>query len=85
MNTPLKIKIILGSTRQNRFGDKPAQWILDEAKKQPNVDVELLDLRDYPMPFFDEPTSPNYAKEPFTNPVVVKWTAKIAEATCSLC
>ena len=29
MNEKLKIKIILGSTRQNRFGDKPAQWIYE--------------------------------------------------------
>jgi NAD(P)H-dependent FMN reductase len=80
MNTPLKVKIILGSTRQGRFGDKPAMWILDEMKKKEGVEVEMLDLRDYPMPFFEEPASPNYTKEPFKNPVVMKWTQKIAEA-----
>jgi NAD(P)H-dependent FMN reductase len=76
----MKIKIILGSTRQGRFGDKPAQWIFDLVKQREGVEAELLDLRDYPMPFFDEPVSPSQIKEPYSNPVVQKWTAKIAEA-----
>jgi NAD(P)H-dependent FMN reductase len=76
---PIKIKVIVGSTRPGRFSEKPAQWIADEAKKVEGVEVEVLDLRDYPMPFFDEPESPSYKKAPYTNPVVQKWTAKIAD------
>lgn len=76
----LKVKIILGSTRQNRFSDKPGAWIAGIAKQRPDMDVEILDLRDYPMPFFDEPVSSSSKKEPFKNEAVVKWTAKIAEA-----
>jgi NAD(P)H-dependent FMN reductase len=75
----LKIKVILGSTRQQRFGEQPAKWITEKAKAK-GFDVELLDLRDYPLPFFDEPVSPSMIKEPYANPVVAKWTAKIAEA-----
>ena len=29
----VKIKIIIGSTRQNRFSEHPARWINEEAKK----------------------------------------------------
>lgn len=75
----MKVQVIIGSTRQNRFGDKPANWIAEKLKGQESVEVEILDLRDYKLPFFDEPTSPNSSKEPFTNPEVVKWTKKIAE------
>ncbi|OGZ08226.1 MAG: FMN reductase [Candidatus Lloydbacteria bacterium RIFCSPHIGHO2_02_FULL_50_13] len=77
---PLKLKIILGSTREGRFGDKPARWIFEEAKKKVGAEVELLDLRDYPMPFFNDPVSPSYRKGAHQNPVVAKWAAKIAEA-----
>lgn len=80
MAESLKIKVIIGSTRQNRFSEKPAHWIFEELKKREGVDAELLDLREYPMPFFDEPVSPSYAKEPYTNEVVKKWSAKIKEA-----
>jgi len=75
----LNVKIILGSTRPGRFSEKVGAWILEIAKARPDLNVELLDLRDYPMPFFNEAMSPNYKKEPYTEPSVVKWTAKIAE------
>jgi len=73
----LKIKIIIGSTRQNRFSEKPAQWIFEEAKKLEGVEAELLDLRDYPMPFFNDPMSPSMAKGQYSNQVVKKWADKI--------
>lgn len=77
----IKIKIILGSTRQNRFGDKPGAWILEEAKKKNGVEVELLDLRNYPMPFYNEPVSPSAVKDGnYQNEIVRKWAAKIKEA-----
>jgi len=76
----LRIKIILGTTRPNRFGEKPAQWMFELAKQRQDLDVELLDLRDYPLPFFEEPLPPGLAKDGYTNPVVVKWRDKIREA-----
>jgi len=77
MNTPIKIKVIVGSTRQNRFSEKPAGWIFEEAKKLEGVEAELLDLRDYPMPFFDDPMSPSMAKGQYSNEIVKKWADKI--------
>jgi NAD(P)H-dependent FMN reductase len=76
----LKIKVIVGSTRANRFSDKPAQWILEHATKRSDLDVELLDLRDYPLPFFEEAMPPGMAKDGYTDPAVVKWRDKIREA-----
>lgn len=76
----LNIKIILASVREGRFGDKPAAWIFELAKQNPELNVELLDLKDYAMPFFNDPVSPSMLKVPYTHPEVVRWTAKIAEA-----
>jgi NAD(P)H-dependent FMN reductase len=78
-NSLIKIKIIIGSTRQNRFGDKPAYWIVEEIKKKENVQAELIDLRDYPMPFFDEPMAPAMMNENYSSEVVKKWGAKIKD------
>lgn len=75
----LKIKIILGSTRPNRFGIQPAEWIMNEAKKVESFDVELIDLKDYPLPFFEEEMGPSRIETPFTNPIVAKFTDKIAD------
>lgn len=77
MDKSIKIKIIVGSTRQGRFSEKPAQWIFEEAKKLKGVEAELLDLRDYPMPFFDSPMSPSMAKGQYANETIKKWAEKI--------
>ena len=53
-----KIGIVIGSTRAARFGDKPAQWIAEIAKARGDLDIEIVDLRDYPLPFFEEDMSP---------------------------
>lgn len=76
----LNIKIILGTTRPKRFGEQPAHWILEKARQRPDLNVELLDLRDYPMPFFEEPMPPGLAKDGYTHPVVTRWREKIREA-----
>lgn len=76
----LKIYVILGSTRQNRFGDKPAAWVFEELKKQKDVDAELIDLRDWPLPFFDEPVSPAFNQGKYVNELASKWAKKIGEA-----
>jgi NAD(P)H-dependent FMN reductase len=76
---PIKIKIILGSTRQGRFSEKPGQWIFEEAKKLEGVEAELLDLRDYEMPFFDSAMSPAMTQGKYENETVQKWAEKINE------
>jgi NAD(P)H-dependent FMN reductase len=78
--TQLKIKVIVGSTRENRFSEMPAQWIFELAKARPDLDVELLDLRDFPLPFFEEAMPPGIANDSYANPVVVRWRDKIREA-----
>jgi len=75
------ISVIVGSTREGRFSEKPARWILQHLKKRSSVDARLLDLRDYPMPFFDQPMTPAMpGRPPYANEVVRKWTAAIAQS-----
>jgi len=76
----LNIKIILGSVRQGRFGDKPAEWIATLAKEKEGLSVELLDLRDYALPMFQEATSPANIKGEYESQEVNRWAEKIAEA-----
>ncbi|MFA6475704.1 MAG: hypothetical protein WCV88_05965 [Patescibacteria group bacterium] len=38
-----KLSIILGSTRQNRFGETVANWVMSETKTLPNCTTQLLD------------------------------------------
>src|SRR5260370_9156834 len=73
------ISVIVGSTRQGRFSEKPAQWILQHLQKRDGIEARLLDLRDFPMPFFDQPLTPAMpGRAPYENEVVKRWTAAIA-------
>jgi NAD(P)H-dependent FMN reductase len=73
----IKIALIIGSTRPNRFADVPAQWILDGAKSRADFITETLDLRDHPLPFFAEPISPAFSVGVFSNPAAEVWRHKI--------
>jgi NAD(P)H-dependent FMN reductase len=77
MTEPLRIGIVLGSTRSGRFADRPAGWLEGIAKKRRGVAFEVVDLREYPLPFFDEPKSP--FREPSKNDVALRWGRKVAE------
>ena len=72
-----KIAVIIGTTRATRFGEKPAKWIHGVAAARGDMDLELVDLRDYPMPFFDEPAT--NAWMPSKNEVALRWQKKVAQ------
>ena len=72
-----KLAVVVGSIRPNRFADHPAQWITQVAMERDDFEVELVDLKDYPMPLFAEAASPAYA--PSEDEVARRWQAKVAE------
>lgn len=72
-----KIAIIVSSTRATRFADLPTAWILTQAAARNDMVAEVVDLRDYPMPLFDEVASNAWA--PTQDPVAQKWQRKLAE------
>ena len=75
----LKIGMIVGSTRPNRFADTPAKWLLDGAAARTDLKLEALDLRDYKLPFFNEPAPPAYTGGVFTEPQAEAWRKRIGE------
>jgi NAD(P)H-dependent FMN reductase len=70
-----RIAVIIGSTRDTRLGPKPAEWIFNLAKGHPEFDVELLDLKSFGLPFFNEPASNLWM--PSKDPKALAWQAKI--------
>lgn len=74
-----KIQVILGSSRQGRYGDKVAKWLMNELANIGGAEFELLDLRDHPLPFFDEPVGPSMAPGQYTHPEAKAWSEKIKE------
>lgn len=74
----MKIAVILGSIRKIRRGERVAKWLMPQLAKMKGAEFELLDLRDYPLPFYSEDNSPD-SLEKYTNKFATKWAAKIGE------
>jgi NAD(P)H-dependent FMN reductase len=72
-----KIAVIIGATREGRVTDKLAAWAAKEVARQ--AEAEIVDLRDYPMPLFEEAISPRYNPQRQPKPEVKKWLDKVAE------
>lgn len=74
-NAKIKIAVVVGSIREKRFAEKPARWIVDLANARGDIEAELVDLKDYPMPHFAEPTSPVWG--PSKKEQAQRWQAKL--------
>lgn len=73
----MKLAVITGATRPGRQTPRQSQWIVNTAQKLDGVEVEHIDLKDYPMPFFNEAISPRYNQNREADPAVQKWLDKI--------
>ena len=77
MSDKPKIALIITSTRAARMADLPAQWMLAQAQARTDMTVELVDLRDFKLPLFDEAASNAYM--PSASPEAKAWQTKMAE------
>jgi len=71
-----KIALIISSTRATRFADVPTKWIKAQADAHGALDTEIVDLRDFNLPFFNEMASNAWV--PSQSPEAVAWQKKIA-------
>ncbi|WP_405143073.1 NAD(P)H-dependent oxidoreductase [Sphaerisporangium sp. NBC_01403] len=49
-NDPLRLAVIIGSTRNGRFGPTVAGWFAAKARRRPELDVDLIDLAEADLP-----------------------------------
>ena len=76
MTTKPRIAIVIGSTRPGRYADKAAGWMLKQTQARNDIEAELVDLRDHPMPFFDEKGPP--MSTPSENAEALRWQKTLA-------
>jgi NAD(P)H-dependent FMN reductase len=77
MTVKPRIALIIGSARPTRFAGKPAQWMLKQAKARDDIEVEVVDLLDHPLPFFSEVAS--NLRAPSQDPEAVRWQQTIGK------
>lgn len=74
----LNLKVIVGTTRPNRFSPKVADWIMSLTDKQKDAKFEVLDLAKIDLPLFDEPVPPIMQK--YEHDHTKKWVKTIGES-----
>jgi NAD(P)H-dependent FMN reductase len=82
----LNLKIIIGSTRPTRAADLVAPWVISRAKDHGAFDVEVLDLRDWPLPIFQEHMGSigDFADPTYSDPIVRQWNRTLKGADAAL-
>lgn len=76
----LRLQIIIGSTRPNRFADKPLAWLVDRLSGRDDFELDVLDLRDHPLPLFNSPMSPVRTQRDYPNEAVAALGRQIDSA-----
>lgn len=72
---PIKLAIIIGSTRPGRKAEVVARWVHEIARQRNDVEVELVDIQDFNLPLLDEPVPPSMGQ--YSKPHTKAWAAKI--------
>jgi NAD(P)H-dependent FMN reductase len=74
----LKIGLIIGSTRPNRFSEKSAAWTAEGIKGR-DIALTTLDLREHYLPYFNEPIPPGYIQGEWSEKAAERWRHIIAQ------
>ena len=87
---PVRIALIIGSTRSPRAGPQISRWVADnithsmqaeQARTTSGISLHLVDLATWALPLFDEPAVPSQVTEVpagYTHAHTRGWSAEIA-------
>jgi NAD(P)H-dependent FMN reductase len=70
-----KIAIIVGSVRPNNIGTHIAQWVQKTIEPLQGIELSLIKLADWNLPFLDEPGIP--ARDPYQHEHTKAWSRRI--------
>lgn len=72
----VKIGIITGSTRDSRVNIQVAEWVKSIAEKRTDAEFELVDIKDYNLPRYNE-SVPAIMTRDYQTPEAKPWSEKI--------
>lgn len=65
-----RLQVVLGTTRPGRFSDKVGAWLVDRMQRRDDLEVELVDLRDHPLPIYELDVAPARGGRAYETPEV---------------
>lgn len=72
------LQIVIASTRPGRAGERFGLWFAEEARRHGGFDVEVVDLAQVALPFFDEPKHPRFGE--YVHQHTKDWSATVERA-----
>ena len=69
---PPLIQIIVGTTRPGRFSEKPVAWLIDRLGQRDDLELEIVDVRDHPLPLYESAVSPARAQRKYEDERVTR-------------
>lgn len=72
----VKIGIITGSTRDSRVNVQVADWVKSIASQRTDAEFELVDIKEYDLPRYNEPV-PAIMSQDYVTPEAKPWSEKI--------
>ncbi len=78
----MTIQIILGSTREGRFGEAVAKYVLSQAEKFKTAEIKFdyIDLKEHPLPFFADEKAPSFVLDgKYPTKEHTQWGKRIAK------
>lgn len=72
---PLKLQVVIASTRPGRVGKPVGDWFAAQARADERFEVEVADLAEINLPFLDEPRHP--AMRQYEHQHTKDWSARI--------
>jgi NAD(P)H-dependent FMN reductase len=59
---PLKLMVLVASTRPQRAGEPVSQWVMEHANARRDIEATCIDLKDLDLPLLDEPEHPRFGR-----------------------
>ncbi len=76
----MKILLIFGSTRIERHGEVVFNWVKEQINARDDIELDAVDLRDVPLPFYDEPESIGALDGKFNHEIGKEWNERVSAA-----
>jgi NAD(P)H-dependent FMN reductase len=74
----VSVGVILASTREGRAGERVAKWVERVATKRQDLDVHLIDLLEWTLPYYRHPASPKIAEKTYADARERAWVERVA-------
>lgn len=63
LQDPIRTAVIIGSTREGRFGDTVARWFVARASQRSDIEIDLIDLAEVELPAIMTEITPPQVQE----------------------